>query len=286
MLRKNLFLLLSIAFLSCKSSSNLQILFDLPNELSEASAVEVTSKSPLIWTIQDKNNDPILYGINDKGKIEKKIQIKNATNNDWEDLSSDPSGNIYIGDFGNNDNDRQNLAIYKINHEDLSKNAANIALKTTFYYPDQKLFPPKKSNRIYDAEAFFYWDNNFYIISKNRSSGFDGTTILYKIPAKEGNFAAQKIAEFKTCSQYKSCAITSAAITSDGKKVVLLSSDKIWLFSNFTKDQFFSGNIEQLELGHFSQKEGICFKNNQTIYITDESSKKSVGKLYQYSLKN
>jgi sugar lactone lactonase YvrE len=31
--------------------------------------------------------------------------VENAENNDWEDITKDIHGNIYVGDFGNNDND-------------------------------------------------------------------------------------------------------------------------------------------------------------------------------------
>ncbi len=280
----NLFkiLLLTFVLISCKNSNNLTILFSLPKEIKESSAVQIVKNSDLIWTLQDKNNAPNLYGISHKGQLVHTVKVTDADNNDWEDLTTDESGNLYIGDFGNNTNDRQNLSIYKINNTDLTKNETTIAYKIEFYYPEQKSFPPKKSQRIYDAESFFYWENHFYIVTKNRSSAFDGTTALYKIPNKTGRYPAQIIGQFKTCDNYNHCAITSADINSDGSQVVLLSSDKIWLFSEYKNDAFFDGEVLQYELDIFSQKEGICFVDNKRVFITDERTKKIGGNLYEF----
>jgi hypothetical protein len=50
--------------------------------------------------------------------ILKMVQLKNTNdckynNIDWED-TKDKNGNLYVGDFGNNDNERKDLCIYKI----------------------------------------------------------------------------------------------------------------------------------------------------------------------------
>jgi sugar lactone lactonase YvrE len=42
------------------------------------------------------------------------------TNIDWEDITKDKDGNLYVGDFGNNDNERKDLCIYKIDKKSLT----------------------------------------------------------------------------------------------------------------------------------------------------------------------
>lgn len=281
---KNILFSLSAVFLlSCKTNSQqkIEVLASLPKMIKESSACEISSSSKWIWTLEDQNNQPILYGLDRYGKLKHELKLLNVENNDWEDLTSDDQGNLYIGDFGNNDNNRENLMIYKVNAEDLSKTEAKVSEIISFYYPEQKDFPPKKKNRIFDAESFFYLNNYFYVFTKNRSSDFDGTTTLYKIPNQTGKkWPAEKIGSFKTCDQYNGCAVTSAAISPDHKKVAILSSDKVWIFSDFQGDQFFSGKVKEIDLGHFSQKEGICFRDQQNLLITDESNKKTGSYLY------
>ena len=112
---------------NCKQSAQqkIEVVTALPNEIKESSACEISNASDLVWTIEDQGNENLLFGFNKNGELIRKIRITNIENNDWEDLSSDDQGNLYIGDFGNNDNERQNLAIYKINASDLIKGEAN-----------------------------------------------------------------------------------------------------------------------------------------------------------------
>jgi len=273
------FALLSITWSCSQAQENFSTITSLPKTLKEASACEISKVSPLVWTIEDNHNDNVLFGFNEKGELVKKIRITNVENNDWEDLTSDDEGNIYIGDFGNNDNERQNLAIYKINASDLSKDVAKAESIVQFYYPEQTEFPPKKKDRIYDVESFFIHNNKFYLFTKNRSSKFDGTTVLYEVennPAKK--LPAKKIGSFVTCEQFNHCAVTSADISPDKSKVAILSSDKVWIFTNWKGRNFFSGDVEKIELNHHTQ-------NNNTILITDEGGKKQTGNLYELKLK-
>lgn len=276
----------SLCYCQSTTTNNLEVVTKLPTSIKEASACEIVKGSDLVWTVEDQKNEPILFGFTKDGILKKEIRITNVQNNDWEDLTSDDEGNLYIGDFGNNDNERQNLAIYKINAADLNKETAEAFQVIEFYYPEQKEFPPKKKNRIFDVESFFVSNNNFYLFTKNRSSNFDGTTELYKVTPKTGEkVAAQKLSSFVTCDNFNHCAVTSAAISPDKKSVALLSSDKVWLFTNFKGDNFFSGQSKMMELDHFTQKEGLCFEDNNTLLITDEAEKKGEANLYRFKLK-
>lgn len=278
--------LLSITFSCSQTQENFSTICVLPNQLKEASACEISNASTLIWTIEDNHNDNILFGFNEKGELQKKIRITNVENNDWEDLTSDDQGNIYIGDFGNNDNDRNNLAIYKIKAEDLNKDETEAESVVQFYYPEQTEFPPKKKDRIFDVESFLILNDKFYLFTKNRSSKFDGTTVLYEVENNSTQkLPAKKLGSFVTCEQFNHCAVTSADISPDKRKVAILSSDKVWVFTNWKGNNFLSGDVEKIELNHDSQKEGLCFRDDHTILMTDEGSKKSSGNLYQLKLK-
>lgn len=280
---KNFAFLFVPLFVACsQNSTHLNAIADLPKSIKESSACEVIGDT--IWTLEDKGNDAVLYALNSKGELLHRLNISDAKNNDWEDLTSDSQGNLYIGDFGNNDNDRKNLAIYKISANQLKSDSAVVSLITEFSYPEQTEFPPKKSKLFFDCEAFFEHNGYFYLFTKNRSAKFDGTTTLYKVPVKAGIQKAVKISDYQTCDKFKSCAITSADISPDGKKVVLLTNNKAFILSDFSSDDFFSGKKEMISLDYDSQKEGIGFKNNEIIYITDEAEKSGNSKLFELNL--
>lgn len=276
-------LLAALLLISCNPPA-LKKVFALPKSLKENSAIEVANHSKLIWTLQDSGNAAEIYGIDVTGKLVQTVRIGNANNNDWEDLTSDDLGNLYIGDFGNNDNDRKNLSIYKVDAVALKNKKAAVSSKITFYYPEQRDFPPKKSQMLFDAEAFFYHKGNFYLFTKNRSSKFTGETTMYQIPNKAGNHAAKRIGKFTTCDGFSHCAITSADISPDGKIVALLSSSYVWLFTEFKGIDFLGGKVKQIDLEDFSQKEGLCFSGNGKLLITDERKKSSGGNLYELAL--
>jgi hypothetical protein len=264
--------------LSCHSSGKLTILTDLPKVLKEVSGTETIKGSELIWMLNDGGNLPKLYGVSKKGKIQKEIYIK-AKNNDWEDLTSDNDGNLYIGDFGNNLNKRKNLVILKVDKKYIHKKNAEVE-KIKFRYPNQYKFPPKKKDLFFDAEAFFYFKDYFYIFTKSRVKNKYGKTYMYKVPAKKGNYIAELTGEFESCKDLE-CWITSADISPKGDKIVLLSQKNILIFSGFKDDNFLSGKVKKIELKERSQKEGVCFKNNNTLLITDEKAHGSGGNLYE-----
>jgi hypothetical protein len=280
-MKKTPIFLLILIITSCNTGL-LIIKGNLPKTLNEVSGTEKTTKSEFIWMLNDGGNKSVIYGVNKKGNIKKELKIK-AKNNDWEDLASDNKGNLYIGDFGNNQNKRKNLAILKIDASDLKKDKSVKVDRISFRYENQNKFPPKSKKMYFDCEAFFYFNDNLYLFTKSRVKGDHGKTNLYKMPAKEGNHVAKFISSFSTCEDLK-CWITSVDISDDGKQVALLTQTAVWLFSDFTSDDFFNSSIETYPFDFESQKEGVCFKNNNTLYITDENAHGGEGNLYELNL--
>lgn len=281
-----LFFLVVLLFSCQMGSSDLDELFDFPQELKEVSGITYNDSTKLIWALQDRGNANEIYGFQLDGGFEKSLVIADATNRDWEDITTSSFGDIYIGDFGNNANDRKDLCIYKVDQSELEKEVAYSAYKIEFSYPEQTEFPPSKEERYYDVEGFFEFQEHFYLFTKNRSKNFDGTSFIYQIPNAPGVHTAQLVGTFKTCTNYNRCAVTSVALSPNKDKIAILTQNKLILFQDFKGDKFLEGKRTDIDLNHFSQKEGIVFKDEQTLLIADERNKKSGGKLYRYHLNN
>ena len=280
---KKAFLLFSLLLLlSCQNFGKLQLKSTLSKNLEEVSGTEVVPNSDLIWMINDSGNKPKIYGLSKDGDIKKDISVK-ANNNDWEDLTSDEKGNLYIGDFGNNESKRKNLVILKIKNKDLLGSKKIEVEKIKFYYPNQTKYPPKKKNLYFDSEAFFYFKKSLYIFTKSRVKNKFGLTSLYKIPAKKGNHKAVLIAEFNNGENMENW-ITSADISKDEKKIALLTPSAVLIFSDYRKDNFFSGELKRIKLNYSSQKEGLTFKNKNTLLITDEKAHGAGGNFYELKI--
>lgn len=239
-------------------------------KLTEISGIEFDKRMNL-WAINDGGGKPKLYQVNRDGNIDKTITITNAKNIDWEDMTQDDFGHFFLGDFGNNENLRKWLTIYKIeNPIDIKGNTTQAEI-IKFNYPEHKSFPPKAEDKEFDVEAFIYYKKHLYLFTKNRTVPFNGITSLYKIGDHAANFDAEKISTFKTCTiAEKLCWITSAALSPSRKKLALLDSQRIWLFENWQGDDFFSGDVYRIDLGIVTQKEAITFYNEDYIVFTDE----------------
>ncbi len=241
-------------------------------QLEEISGIEF-DKNLQLWAINDGGDSPRLYQLSANGEIKRTIEIENAKNWDWEDMTQNDFGHFFIGDFGNNDNDREWLTIYKIENPIDIKSDTTHAEIIKFTNPEFKPVEGQvvRKNAHYDVEAFIYFQRSLYLFTKNRSRPFDGKTRLYRIGDYAANFETEYINEFSTCTTIKElCWITSAALSPDRSKLVLLDSERLWLIENWQGDDFFSGDVYQIDLGIVTQKEAVTFYNNEVIVFTDE----------------
>jgi hypothetical protein len=222
----------------------------MPSELNELSGFIIVrnEKTPTLLLHNDGGNAPILFETKG-GKIIKTSQFPTKiTNQDWEDLTQDNKGNVYIGDFGNNNNDRKDLRIYKYNA------AQNHVDSITFTYPDQNLFPPpNQKDWNFDCEAMIYSNDTLHLFTKNRFIG-NFYTKHYTIPAKPGNYVAQ----FRDSIFLKNQVVTGAALSNDGKTLALVtyyfalkkkywpvSRTAIWFLKEYKGTNFFQGRLKK-----------------------------------------
>jgi hypothetical protein len=239
----------------------------LPSAVEESSGVVALPEKGHYLTHNDAGNKPYLYKIDEQGKLLEtyKLDLKNV---DWEDIAQDNEGNIYIGDIGNNNNNRRELAVYKVNLKDPKKVQA-----IRYTYEDQKQYPPSKKDRNFDSEAMFWYNDNLYLISKDR--GLGETAKVYKLPAKAGKYKAELIGSHKINAE-----ITGADISPEGNTVALASNGKLHLFSDFSSpEEFYEGTYKAVPLKATGQTEAVAFENESTLIITSEG-----GNLYRYSL--
>jgi hypothetical protein len=166
----------------------------LDNKLHEISGLAKLNDSCLI-AHNDGGNKAVLFLLNFEGEIIHEVEISNAKNVDWEDITIDSKGSIYIADIGNNSNKRKDLCIYKIKSDSLLFVNTIKAEKISFSYADQNDFPPQKDNLNFDAEALAFFNEELYIFTKCRTEPYSGITRVYKIPTEAGTYVSEKISE-------------------------------------------------------------------------------------------
>ncbi|MGH1335105.1 MAG: T9SS type A sorting domain-containing protein [Aureispira sp.] len=268
-------LLLPILFLSLCStiacSQNLRLVTAMPSVLSENSGL-LFSPQGRLWLHNDSGDSAKLYEIDTFGVVQQSILVNGVQAVDWEDITQDPQGRVYVGDFGNNSNNRQNLAIYRLPSLDSLTGNSTTAETIRFYYPEQTAYPPANTALKYDAEALIYYQDSLYIFTKDRTNPHQGYTWLYRVPADTGYHAAELLDSFNTQQTNVIFEVTGAALSPNGQQLALLGATRLWLFSNFSNGRFFDGNVQVLNFSGISQKEALDFASNSLLYIGNESS--------------
>lgn len=277
------FLLIFLIPFGCVRYGRLKPSAHLPKRINECSGM-TTFDGKTLWVIEDGGNADNLYGIDTQGNLVATFEVTNAKNRDWEALCHDASGNIYIGDFGNNKSARRDLMIHKLPNPHKEKGDKIPGQKIRFRYPDQESFPPPFAGRRFDAEAFFHHGERLYIITKNQGDPFDGTARVYSVPDIPGEYVARLELQFSTCDDRKSCRVTDAALSPDGKRLVLLGYGTLWIFDDFGGKGFGSGPDRMIDLGANTQLEAICFAGNELLYLADERVVRAGGNLYALPL--
>lgn len=264
----------SLLLLSCGIQKQ-----ELQPEFNEISGIEQISED-LFVSINDSGNGPFLYFFNAVGEIKHKMFVSGATNIDWEDITYDGKY-IYVGDIGNNINNRRDLAVYKIIIDTTIKTGYEgvdygirlrdtaKAIRYSFEYPDQDDYPPSKDEMNFDSEALTFVDGKILILSKNRAKPYNGNCKIY-----ECEFINDKInVKLKQTIKLKGTTWLTSSVTGcdySNEMLYVLTYKKIHVFEKTEQGYRF---INKKNLGLLQQWEGICVDSNQGIRIVAEKSR-------------
>ncbi|WP_139362229.1 hypothetical protein [Hymenobacter sp. CRA2] len=241
----------------------------LPSEVPESSGLAKGPETGTYYTHGDHGNTPTLYLVRENGELVRRIEVPGISQQDWESLAQDNAGNLYIGDCGNNANDRRDLTIYRLN-----PNAPGQVGQIKFRYPDQQAFPPDKQERNFDVEATLWHDGQLYLFTRNRARGK-----VCKIYTLQANGPAQQTAKLLGTLTLPG-EVTGADLSPDGRRLALMGREQMFLCDvpgqDLTKAQ-----PRTVELPGAGQTEGVVFNDNNTLTISTEQ-----GVLYRYELGN
>ena len=264
------------------SQSNIQSLGELPQEVLETSGL-IYYNNRLI-THNDSGNVPELYELDVQTlQIVRTIRVLNEGNVDWEDLTQD-SDFIYIGDIGNNQGSRQDLAVLRISKTEFDTSDEVNAERISFMYGDQTDFTPV-SESDFDAEALFVLDDDLILLTKEwRSEG----TVAYKIPKAPGTYSAQRMDSYQINGL-----VTGASFDVLSNTLYLVGYSKILIpffveVPNVNANAIFSGGALRsgLAIGP-AQIEALTFTND-IFYATSEEfinpPLSSSSRLFRFSL--
>ncbi|MGI4834795.1 MAG: hypothetical protein ACRYFK_15170 [Janthinobacterium lividum] len=237
--------------------SGLRQVGKLPDNVRESSGLCAAPQAGSYFTFGDDGTTPTVFRIDGTGH-----ELDNFTlgvpNHDWESLSRDASGNYYMGDCGNNENARRDLAILRFQPANPSQ-VGRIAFK----YPDQTEFPPSKKARNFDCEASLWHDGQVYLFTKDR--GAESTCKVYSVPETPGIYTAKLITKLALPGE-----VTDATLAPDGHRLVLLARQELFILEGATWDAILRATPRRISLQGAGQTEGAAFQDANTLLITTE----------------
>lgn len=247
-------------------SFSIKRLKNAPLLIKESSGLAINKSDSTLITHADSGSKKLYFHNLENGLLMDTLTI-DTSNKDWEDIAQDEQGTLYIGDFGNNQNKRNDLVIYKT-----SLSASNTISEIRFNYEDQEAFPPAQEERNFDCEALFHYNDSLYLFSKNRGNN---CVKLYVLPATPG----EHVAKVKD-TQYMDGYITGADINADKTEFALLAYGKVYLYTINNNSIDFSLPYACLPFSKGGQVEGITYLNNQELLISNEA-----GRLFKLKIK-
>jgi hypothetical protein len=150
-------------------------------KITESSGIVASRRTPgVFWTHNDSGDGPNLFATDKKGRALAAFTVTGATNVDWEDIAAGPgkgeNATLYIGDIGDNANNRRDNAVYRVAEPEVDLTKAGQTGRTMFV----EKFPYVYPDGSHDAETLLVDPRNqeVYIITKT-DSGLSG---IYRFP--------------------------------------------------------------------------------------------------------
>lgn len=265
-----------LLFLSaCKSSPSGE---QFDRRVREPSGVVASrAHADIFWAHGDSGRKARLYAVDRQGALVAELDVTNAKNIDWEDITIDDANNLWIGDIGNNDSDRRNLAVHRIPEPDPRAGLESIAVDHSvhFTYPDQDDFSDDRGP--FDAESLFWWEGALWLSTKHRR---DTLTVAYRFPRVDvDEVVLERVAEWDLgtelgegypASKFPGMA-TGADVSRDMKKLALLSYDAVFVFELAAGQGPYAGNVHRIAFDptYVDQVEAVTWDGEQLMVVNE-----------------
>ena len=240
----------------------------LPAPIRESSGLARGDSAGLVWTHGDGGTPATLYQASLAGRLRGALPLAPLVNHDWEELTRDPAGRFYIGDFGNNRNDRRDLAIYRVTVGTAGQPQVDTI---AFRYPDQTAFPPPPARRHFDCEAMVFYNDSLHLFTKDRSRAH--RTRYYVVPARPGRY----VAVLRDSLRLRTL-VTGAALSPDNRRVALLGYGGLFLLDGPPGARLFQQPKTYRPLPATGQAEAVLYLDAKRLLLSNER-----GRLFEAS---
>ena len=247
----------------------------LSAEINEASGLSIR-EGKFTWH-NDSGDGPFLYTTDGTGTIISRDTLA-ARAADYEDMTRDPAGRFYVGDFGNNRGLNRRQTIYRYDP------MTGVTDSIVYTYPGQRGEGRDRPGN-FDCEAMVYLDGHLHLFTKDQVFGRGNFYAYhYRLPAHPGTYEAALVDSLYLPRRV----ITAAAVDSVRKQLVFTAYNFNYLIgklptgaaslitiSDYPEDRFFRGKVRRRNLSWAwpTQFEAVDFYDGKWLYVASEATR-------------
>ncbi len=241
-------------------------------DITETSGLAVSRYNPnQLWVHNDSGDEGRLFLLDKSGDHLGELDL-NVDAIDWEDIgiiqSTEDSSYLYIGDIGDNEEERENIVIHRV-REPTSITDPPEVTSFTLTYPDQP----------HNAESLVVHPHTgkVYILTKDLEK-----TQIFVWNEEEGILQETNRFSFPALEMEGSPLLTAADISPDGRTLLIRTYTAIWAFDANILDGSAIETVCDLPSPAEQQGEAISFSQDGSHYLS--ISEGSAQSIFQFSL--
>jgi len=203
--------------------------------IKESSGLALSAKhDDLVYTINDRGTTPLIYAITlSTGEVVGTADISGLNVEDTESIAVDAKGTMWLGDLGDNDHVRQNVAIFAFPEPGPGDKTVTKA----------KRFPVKFPGGPVDVEGMLVHPttSRVHLVSKIR----DGSGTIFELPELKPGSAVTAT----DLQAQAPVAVTDATYADGGDKALLRTNDDLWVYDPTTWKPLVQQDTPKLKQG-------------------------------------
>ncbi len=209
------------------------------------------------WTHNDSDHPPELFAIDSLGTVLKVFRVSGAKNEDWEDLTLDPDGNLYIADTGDNDGVRNSVVVYRLREPD------PFGVDTVVTAEDSlRLRYP--SGVHYNCEAVFWKGGRLYLLTKTAS--FRDSTVCFSVDVGKTGVGVVELVREGARSDVN--LVTAAEYSPAKRRLAVLSYTQLIILGPEVDPFPYARKRTQAGIS-LGQCEGVCWNGSNLMVVNE-----------------
>lgn len=226
------------------------------DRITESSGLALSAKhNDLAYTINDRGTHPMVYAIRlSTGAVVGVTDLQSLDVEDTESIAVDAKGTLWLGDLGDNDHERDDVAIIAFPEPGPGTHHLTSAERYPVSFPDGPV----------DVEGMLVHPTSgqIFLVSKNR----DGLGTVYRLPSLSPGITVEAVDLGVDAPE----AVTDAAFTHTGRWAVLRTNDELWVYDPQTW-----ASVGRMDTPKLEQGESVTVERGDRTVLLGSEGKNS-----------